>query len=51
MIDAKSAAAFVWLALSTLSFRYLTQPGGEFGPAVVVLLPACPHQPSIPLTQ
>ena len=38
MIDASSCAAFVWLALSTISSPHRTQTGGERGTATVALV-------------
>ena len=38
MIDASSCAAFVWLALSTISSPHRAQTGGERGTATVALV-------------
>jgi hypothetical protein len=46
MIDASGSAAFVWLALSTVSSPNPTQTGGEFGTAALALLPVSPQIPA-----
>jgi hypothetical protein len=50
MIDASGSAAFVWLALSKVSFPHPTQTGGECGTAALALLPASQQTPSSPPT-